>query len=51
MSQRPGTARLPVKCTRSVEMAGVKPPKRAVAVENAIEKPEARKDCGTISVR
>jgi len=31
MSHRPGTARLPVACISQVAIAGVKPPKSAVA--------------------
>src|SRR5207253_872164 len=50
-SHNPGTARFPVRSIRYVQIAGVKPPKIAVARLNATEKPAVRMWLGMISVR
>src|SRR5260363_112242 len=47
---RPGAALLPLTCTSQVEIAGVKPPKSAVARLYASEKPVVRILAGMISV-
>ena len=51
LNQKPGAALSPVASMSHVEIAGVKPPKNAVARLYASEKPLVRTSTGITSVR